>query len=151
PRRLFSDRASTFASDAYFEAMSRLGITPVLSPPYTPQQQGLVERFNRTLSAALSIYCGDFQTTWETHLPSFTLSYNCSKHSSHGFEPYHLFFGQPPTLPADLLFRPENEPTTAFTFLEYIDDVRARAAERLAAAQQQQKAQYDKHHVAKTF
>src|SRR5215470_10988084 len=150
-RRLLSDKAAVFAADVYHACMQRMGITPVLSAPYTPQQQGLVEKFNSTLAGMISAYVSDHQRDWEKYLPEYTLSYNCSRQASTKFAPYEIFFGSAPKLPADIMFFPENEPEAPLQHLQYVADTRARAVANLERAQQRQAQQYNKGRIEKIF
>jgi len=44
-----SDRGGEFLSNAFVQWLDQLGVTHQLTVPYTPQQNGMVERANRTL------------------------------------------------------------------------------------------------------
>jgi hypothetical protein len=59
--------------------------------------QGLVERLNRTLATALSLYIADDQRDWDTYLPGVTWGYNtaCSQQST-AFTPYNMLYGRQP-------------------------------------------------------
>jgi hypothetical protein len=53
-----------------------------------------VERFNRNLKVALSIYHHDQHTRWDDHLASLTLAFNTAWHESTAATPASLFLGR---------------------------------------------------------
>ncbi|CAG2228492.1 unnamed protein product [Mytilus edulis] len=57
------------------------------------------DRFNRTLTNMLSMYCAKDQAVWDEYLPQVLLAYRSSVHSTTGFTPNFLTFGREVTLP----------------------------------------------------
>jgi hypothetical protein len=53
-----------------------------------------VERFNRNLKVALSIYHHSQHTRWDEHLSSLTLAFNSALHESTAATPALLFLGR---------------------------------------------------------
>ena len=73
-------------------------------PPYHPEGNGQVERFNRTLEDMLAKTIGEGnQQNWDIYLPKALLAYRTSLHEVTGFTPYHLVFGHSPQLPIDVM------------------------------------------------
>ena len=73
------------------------------STSYHPQSQGVVERFNRTMTDMLAKMVGNKQKDWIKYLTQVQLEYNGAIHATTGFSPYYLVFGQPISLSMDLL------------------------------------------------
>ena len=65
---------------------------------------GLVERYNRTLTAMLSHYVKENQTDWDDQLQQVMLAYRTSVQESTGFTPHFLWTGREVQLPVDLMF-----------------------------------------------
>ena len=63
---------------------------------------GLVERFNRTLLMMLAIFAGEHKDDWDDLLPPVMMAYRSSVHESTGFSPYRLMFGEECMLPMDI-------------------------------------------------
>lgn len=60
---------------SYWEYI-RPGPTPTLThPPYHPQSEGMVERFNQTLERYLAKLVEDHQKDWDRDIPIFLLAY----------------------------------------------------------------------------
>ena len=70
--------------------------------PYHPANDGLVERFNRTLLMMLAMFMGEKHDDWDDLLLAVMMAYRSSVHESTGFTLYHLMFGEECTLPMDV-------------------------------------------------
>ena len=66
---------------------------------FRPQSNGCVERFNRTLSAMLTMYCEKKQDTWDEFLQQVMMAYRSSVHKSTSRTPNAMVFGREVTLP----------------------------------------------------
>ena len=67
--KLLSDRGTEFENQIVRELCETLGVKRLLTSPYHPEGDGLVERFNRTLLGLLRAYMGKSQEEWEKFLP----------------------------------------------------------------------------------
>jgi transposase InsO family protein len=102
PRILQTDRGGEFVSSTVQSLLRKFGVKHRMSSAYHPQSQGLVERFNKTITTQLRKYCARSDATmWESYLPSILLGYNCGKQDSTKIEPARLLFGRLPRLPTD--------------------------------------------------
>jgi hypothetical protein len=68
----------------------------------------MVERFNRTLASMLSLFVDENQANWDTLLPYVMMAYRSSVHSSTGFTPNKVVFGQEIVLPVDVMLNLDN-------------------------------------------
>ena len=57
PDNITSDRGSVFTSNLWSQLAQRLGISTTTTTAYNPEANGMVERFHRTLKAALMSRC----------------------------------------------------------------------------------------------
>uniref|UniRef100_A0A671PPZ2 Integrase catalytic domain-containing protein n=1 Tax=Sinocyclocheilus anshuiensis TaxID=1608454 RepID=A0A671PPZ2_9TELE len=103
PRSLHSDQGRNFESNLFGELCQLLGINKTRTSSYQPQSDGMIERFNRTLLSMLSFYVDDNQQNWDVLLPYVMMAYRSSIHSSTGFTPYKVLFGQEMVLPVDIM------------------------------------------------
>ena len=76
-----------------------LGIDKTRTTSFRPQSNGCVERFNRTLSAMLTMYCEKKQDTWDEFLQQVMMAYRSSVHKSTSRTPNSMVFGREVTLP----------------------------------------------------
>ena len=74
PVELLSDRGTAFLSKLMEEVYSLLGIRKINTTAYHPQTDGLVERFNRTLTNMLAKKVKKNGKDWDVQLPPHTLN-----------------------------------------------------------------------------
>ena len=63
---------------------------------YHPQANGQVERYNRTILAALRTYVADHPRDWDLYTDELTYAYNCLPHTSTDVAPFDLVLSKPP-------------------------------------------------------
>jgi hypothetical protein len=88
-----SDNAAVFKSKIFYDLCFPWGIRHITTSPYYPQAPQ-VERFNRNLKVALSIYHHDQHTCWDDHFASLTLAFNTAWHEWTAETPASLFLGR---------------------------------------------------------
>src|SRR4051812_36904680 len=92
--------------------MEKFKINHLLSIPYHPQTNGLVERFNRTLCESLSRLSLS-NNNWDLYITPFLFAYRTTKHSTTKIELFFLVYGRSAHLPIDSLeannLRAEND------------------------------------------
>lgn len=103
PRTVHSDQGRSFESNVFQELCRLLNIHKTRTSPYHPQSDGLIERFNRTLLAMLSLFVEANQSNWDALLPYVMMAYRSSVHASTGFSPYKVLFGREMVLPVDIM------------------------------------------------
>ncbi len=94
PRRIHSDNGPQYINTLLKTLYSQLGIEHTTSAPYTPQQNGIVERLNsevvrhiRSIMSTLNV------KDWDDTLPVVQFLINNSCHRSIGTTPYALLHG----------------------------------------------------------
>ena len=107
PTNLTSDRGAQFTSALWAELGKSLAIKNINTTAYHPQANGLVERFHRTLKAAL-MATGE-ATGWMGRLPHVLLGIRTARKEDTGFSPAEVVYGADLILPGQ--FAPVLEPT----------------------------------------
>jgi len=105
PKNLLTDRGTEFLSNLIKGINDYFGILKLNTSPYHPQTDGLVERFNYTLTSMLSSYVYYKQTDWDAHIPSCLLAYRNAVHPGTGFTPFYLMYLRNTNMPVDILFQ----------------------------------------------
>ena len=101
PSEVLSDRGRVFLSGLLKEVQQLLGFKKVNTSAYHPQTDGLVERFNRTLTAMLAKTVEHGGKDWDQKLPFVLFAYRASQQQSTLESPFFLLYGRDPRLPAD--------------------------------------------------
>jgi hypothetical protein len=146
PAKILSDQGTHFKNKVIEELVKKFEIEHLFSTPYHPQTNGLVERFNRTLTEALSKLATNHIDDWDTYVAPVLFAYRTTKHSTTKIAPFFLLYGRDAKLPTDPL---ENENTsTLINHLEnLIDDLPQEiehAKKRVEKAQKKQKDRHDR-------
>ena len=148
PESIVSDRDPRFTSAFFRELTQALGTKLAMSTAFHPQTDGLTERANRTLQDMLRHYVGVDQTDWDLHLALAEFAINNSYNESTGTTPFRMNHGEDPRLPS---IAPPHGGKAAKDYLQTIQDDLQRARRCLEAAQQRQKAYYDRGHAPLEF
>ena len=104
PGKIHSDQGRQFESNLFQEMCRILQIEKTRTTAYHPQSDGMVERFNRTLTAMLSAFVSDHHTDWDEQLPIVMMAYRSAEHETTGQTPNMLMFGRETTTPLDILY-----------------------------------------------
>jgi hypothetical protein len=104
PAVIHSDQGRQFESKLFSEMCSLLGIRKTHTTPYHPQSDGMVERFNRTLTTMLSNFVNENHTDWDEHLPYVMMAYRSTIHETTGFSPNSLMLGREVCTPLDIMY-----------------------------------------------
>ena len=103
-----TDRGPSFLSKLMLAVCSVLEIKKINTSTYHPQSDGLVERFNRTLTDMLAKSAKN-TTDWDTCLPYVLFAYRATFDASTAESPFFLLYGRDPRLPTELLLSPPTE------------------------------------------
>jgi hypothetical protein len=120
----------------------------VFTTAYSPQTNGQVERFNRTILNSLRTYLAKIQTDCDDYAAAITFGYNSRVHASLGFAPYELFLSRPP--PSLSVEKPignaaEVPEDEKRRFVQRLKELVPLANERLLGAQRRYKENFDRH------
>ena len=101
PMDMSSDRGPQFTSALWTEIAHQLGIQIHRTTAYHPQSNGLVERFHRTLKAALKARLQG--PRWTDELPWVLLGLRTVPKEDLGTSAAELVYGEPLTVPGEFL------------------------------------------------
>jgi hypothetical protein len=141
PGRLVSDRDPRFTGNFWQAVHENLLTSLSMSSAYHPQTNGQVERINRVLEDALRHFVAADQTDWDAYLPLVEFAYNNARQESAGQSPFFLNYGYHPRGPGSVRSRVNPD---AASWLDRREQALAEAKRCLEAAQQRQKAWYDR-------
>ena len=143
PVKILSDRGTHFNNQMIKELMEKFKIKHLLSTPYHPQTNGLVERFNRTLCESLAKTAQDLDN-WDLQIAPTLFAYRTSKHSITKISPFFVTYGRNVTLPVDDF---DDLNITLSSHLQNLVDQLPQTREitknRITSAQQKQKNRHD--------
>lgn len=92
-RRILSDNGAHFRNEVVKNLTEMVNTKHVLTTPYHPQCNGMVEKFNGTLVNSLrkmSYLKGD---SWDSYIPTVLYSYRVRAHELLKISPYELMYG----------------------------------------------------------
>jgi transposase InsO family protein len=104
PQEVLSDNGTEFCNSVIQTLLFQLDINRCLTSPYSPQSNGMIERFNGTLLSRLRKYAlASNPESWKQALTYVTFAYNITPHTALKlFSPFEIFFGRPPRLPTSM-------------------------------------------------
>ena len=70
-----------------------------MSTPYTPQGNGIVERFMGYLKNSLITLIDNHPTRWDIYLPAILFAYRATPHPETGDSPFFINKGYDPVIP----------------------------------------------------
>ena len=111
PATITTDRGSQFSSDIFLQLTRTWGIKALMTTPYHPEANGLVERFHRRLKEALIALGSDEPNEWYWRLPCAMLSIRTTLKPDIGASPADLVYGEGLAVPGEAL--PANPSTDA--------------------------------------
>ena len=102
PSEILSDRGKAFLSELMTEVQGLLGAHRVNTTAYHPQTDGLVERYNRTLTTMLA----KTAERGGRDLPYVLFAYRANEQESTKESPFFLLYGRDPRLPVKAVLSP---------------------------------------------
>ena len=158
PLFLHSDQGKEFDNAMIHKLSELLGTVKTKTTPYHPRSDGLVECFNRTLLAMLAMFVSQEHDNWDDLLSFMMLAYNTTVHTTTGFTPYRLVFGDECNLPGNLVhreLRPDPPPGDPGTYASWVQQALHESYDEVRAQQQRathrQKRNYDSKAVVRAF
>jgi len=134
PSQLLSDRGTAFLSKLMEEVYRLLGLKKVNTTAYHPQTDGLVERFNRTLTDMLAKKVSRSGKDWDVQLPYVLFAYRATNQQSTQESPFYLMYGRDPVLPTEAMLRPPPE-RFDIEVDDYVHEMTQRMSQAWEAAQ----------------
>ena len=104
PYFIHSDQGRQFESKLFSEMCKLLQITKTRTTPYHPKSDGMVERFNKTLTAMLSAFINENHTNWDEQLQFVMMAYRSTEHETTGLTPNMCMLGRETTCPLDIMY-----------------------------------------------
>ena len=101
------------------------GMRKSRTTPYHPMENGMCERFNRTLLDRLGTLHPSQKSNWKKYLSPLLQALNSTRHDNTGQSPHFLMFGRDPILPVDVAFGINNT-SSQKSLNKYIEDLRSR-------------------------
>lgn len=154
PEEYLSDQGSQFMSGVMSSVSRLLSMSHLVSAPYHPICNGLVERFNSTLKSMLKKMCVERPRDWDRYLQPILFAYREVPQESLGFSSFELLYGRQVRGPLKILKelwagKDTDEETT--TVYQYVVDLKQRlmetcelAHQTLRQARMKQKTWYDR-------
>src|SRR6478735_5658475 len=102
PTIIVTDNGKPFLSDLIRQVCRSYGIIHKTTTPYNPQSNGLIERFNRTLTSILQKRSDEEKKDWDVYLPAALFAYRSIKQASTKQSPFFMTYGYEPKTPFDL-------------------------------------------------
>ena len=100
PHKIITDRGTNFTSAIFTDKMRSLGATVEHTCAYNPRSNGMIERPNRELKAALR--ANDSFDNWTTRLPLVLLSMRTRPRESIGTSAAKIIYGEELRLPGEM-------------------------------------------------
>ena len=99
PKRIITDRASTFTGEFYHAMMDVFGTQLSHTTAFHPQSDGQTERANRSIIDMLRAYCSSNIQDWEKYLPLVEFALNSAVSTSTQLTPFFFNYGRHPVYP----------------------------------------------------
>ena len=103
PRKIIADNGPPFNAVIWTDFIALMGVRGRHTTPYRPEENGLVERCNRTIKSILaSVTQANKVNTPEgvmKFLPTVMWTINSTENATIGVSPYEALFGSPPYIP----------------------------------------------------
>lgn len=145
PKRVITDRGSSFTSDTFTKFMREKNIKHVLNAVSTPRANGQVERYNKTLVDALTAKSvGTAENRWDDHLPDVQWGINNTFNKGIDCTPSEALFGTRPTGSTESKIISELDGDITDASSKDIGERREAIGVHIKACQNAQKEAYDK-------
>ena len=138
PEEILTDMGSQFTSAVMSEVSRLLSFKQLVTAPWHPICNGLVERFNGTFKKMLVRMCAEQPKDWDRYIDPLLFAYREAPQESLGFSPFELLYGWPVRGPMQILkqlWSKEIEDPEVRSTYQYVLELRERLESTLAIAQ----------------
>ena len=147
PTYLQSDNGTSYKNRKFKNMTDTLGIKHVFSSAYRPKSNGQAERYVKTLSEGMRLFCMDHQDTWDIYLPHLVFSINNAESSTTGYSPFFLMKARNPNIIIDSKLTQHEEKSINLHIidkLKQIDYTYNKVIENIEVRTEQMRKQHDK-------
>lgn len=146
PRRIISDRGTSFTSDHFKTFMTEKGIKHVLNAVATPRANGQVERYNKIVVDALTAKTiGTAENKWDDHLPEVQWGINNTFNKGINRSPAEALFGKRLTgLSEGRIISELGDDITRVNNNQNLDEIRAEISAHVEARQEIDRERFNK-------
>ncbi len=135
PFEVITDRQNVFLDQGIQSYMDLQNIRHIVTSPYHPQTNGMVERMHSMIKRSLTTLCDGNTNRWDEYLDKTIFSIRVRTHAVTQNSPFYLLYGVHPRLPGDTDPIRENMiPMTDQERENLLTETRARALEELGQA-----------------
>ena len=151
PEQLLSDRGANFLSDLILEICKVLGVKKLNTSGYHLQTDGLVKKFNSTLTNMIAKSCESRPYDWDQQLPYLLFAYRVSAQESTKDSPFFLLYGRDSRVPTESALSFQRSPYVIDyddykeELMDNLSSAWKNAQMHIARAQSNQKRYYNRH------
>ena len=138
PHEVLTDMGTQYTSAVMKEVSRLLSFKQLVTTPYHPICNGLVERFNQTIKKMLMRMCAERPKDWDKYIDPLLFAYREAPQESLGFSPFELLYGWPVRGPMQILkqlWSKEIEDPEVRSTYQYVIELRDRLESTLEIAQ----------------
>lgn len=117
PQRVTTDQGRQFQAGLFTALTNLLGIQRCRTTPYRPQSNGIIERWHRTLKAAIMCHQN---AQWTELLPTILLGLRTAVKEDLGCSPAELTYGTHLRIPGEFIFADSTPETDTASFLSQL-------------------------------
>lgn len=145
---ILTDNGPEYTGEDVNNFLQEMKIRRILTTPYHPQSNGMVERLNASVKNMLALYVDLEHSDWDEFLKAVATAYNTSVHAVTGYSPFYLLHG---FTYRNIFDPPFIENPNHMKQISHIQDDREHAAVRTLEEQMRQKAIHDEKHATGNF
>jgi hypothetical protein len=147
PQKILTDRETYFKNQLVENLMKKFEIQYLMSTPYHPQTNGLVERFNRILCEALAKLSKQ-KDDWNQYIAPTLFAYQTAKQLTTKITPFMLTYRREAHLSMDPLTENGEQGSDIMydrleTIMDRLPEICETTRQQIQIQQQKQKDQYD--------
>ena len=111
PSEIGSDNGLEFVNQIIKQLHEAFQIKAITTAPYSPQANGKIERFHRSLNMCFRVIMEKEDGEWDRYVGTACLAHNTKVHSATNLTPYFVFHGREAQIPLDILIPSPNRPS----------------------------------------